>query len=397
MVQPLRIALLTYSTKPRGGVIHTMELAEALQTLGHEVCIFALDKDGSGFCRPVACKYELVPTQAALPSTDKLVQQRIQEYVDYFSQHDLPYDIFHAQDCISANALVMLRDRQQIPHIIRTVHHIDDYNSPYLQECQTRSILAPDLCLCVSQYWQQEVKRQYNIDAGLILNGVDTKRFSPQRDGSEIQLQQRLGLNGSPIYLTIGGIEPRKNSIRLLQAFAQVLKQHPQAQLVIAGGMTLFDYEPYQKQFFAEAERMGVVVGQSLILPGVIPDIDMPGLYRSADAFVFPSVKEGWGLVVMEAIASHIPVITSNQPPFTEFLSPNSALLIDPYSPDAIASAMQSILQPDLANSLLQQSQSILSRYTWETSAQMHLYHYHQISLQASILGLYKQNPPAWA
>lgn len=353
-----------------------MQLAEALQVLGHEVCIFALDKDGTGFCRPIACQYELVPTHPALPSTDRLVQQRIQEYVDYFSQHELSYDIFHAQDCISANALVMLRDRQQIAPVIRTVHHIDDYNSPYLQECQTRSILAPDLCLCVSQYWQQEIKRQYNIDARLVLNGVDSKRFSPQPDGSETQLKQRLRLNGSPIYLTIGGIEPRKNSIRLLQAFAQVLKQHPQAQLVIAGGMTLFDYEPYQKQFFGEAERMGVAVGRSLILPGMIPDIELPALYRSADAFVFPSVKEGWGLVVMEAIASRVPVITSNQPPFTEFLSPKQALLIDPYSSDAIASAMQSIIRPQVADLLLQQSQFIPSRYTWETSAQMHLNYY---------------------
>ena len=379
MIQPLRIALLTYSTKPRGGVIHTMELAAALQALGHEVCIFALDKDGTGFCRPVACEYKLVPTQPALPSIDKLVQQRIQEYVDYFSQHDLSYDIFHAQDCISANALVMLRDPQQIPHVIRTVHHIDDYNSPYLQECQTRSILAPDLCLCVSQYWQQELKRQYNVDGGLVLNGVDTKRFSAKKDGSETELKQRLGLDGSPIYLTIGGIEPRKNSIRLLQAFAQVLKDYPQAQLVIAGGMTLFDYEPYQKQFFAAADSMGVAVGKSLILPGVIPDADLPALYHCADAFVFPSVKEGWGLVVMEAIASYIPVITSNQPPFTEFLSPDRAFLIDPYSPDAIAQAMQSIIQSKVADSLRKHSQSILSQYTWETSAQMHLYHYHQL------------------
>ena len=381
MIQPLRIALLTYSTKPRGGVIHTMELAAALQALGHEACIFALDKDGTGFCRPVACEYKLVPTQPALPSIDKLVQQRIQEYVDYFSQHDLFYDIFHAQDCISANALVMLRDRQQIPHVIRTVHHIDDYNSPYLQECQTRSILAPDLCLCVSQYWQQELKRQYNVDGGLVLNGVDTKRFSAKKDGSETELKQRLGLDGSPIYLTIGGIEPRKNSIRLLQAFAQVLKDYPQAQLVIAGGMTLFDYEPYQKQFFAAVDSMGVAVGKSLILPGVIPDAELPALYHCADAFVFPSVKEGWGLVVMEAIASHIPVITSNLPPFTEFLSPDRAFLIDPYSPDAIAQAMQSIIQSKVADSLRQHSQSILSQYTWETSAQMHLYHYDRLLL----------------
>ncbi|NEO88730.1 MAG: MSMEG_0565 family glycosyltransferase, partial [Spirulina sp. SIO3F2] len=53
----MRIALLTYSTKPRGGVIHTMELAEALHRLGQEVCIFALNKDGGQFCRPLQCDY----------------------------------------------------------------------------------------------------------------------------------------------------------------------------------------------------------------------------------------------------------------------------------------------------------------------------------------------------
>ena len=69
MNKALKIALLTYSTKPRGGVIHTMELAAALHRLGHEVCIFALDKDGQGFYRPVACEYRMIPTQPA-PADD---------------------------------------------------------------------------------------------------------------------------------------------------------------------------------------------------------------------------------------------------------------------------------------------------------------------------------------
>ncbi len=110
---------------------------------------------------------------------------------------------------------------------------------------------------------------------------------------------------------------------------------------------------------------MEVKIGHSLVLPGVIPDSELTALYRTADAFVFPSVKEGWGLVVLEAIASGLPVITSNQTPFTEFLSDTQALLVDPDSPEAIAQAMHSIVQPDLFHSLVQQSQSVLSRYTW--------------------------------
>jgi glycosyltransferase involved in cell wall biosynthesis len=111
----------------------------------------------------------------------------------------------------------------------------------------------------------------------------------------------------------------------------------------------------------------------------VIPDSELPALYRIADAFVFPSVKEGWGLVVLEAIASGLPVITSNQPPFIEFLSESQALLVNPNLPDAIAQAMRSIVHPNHSISLVQQSQSVLARYTWEASAKMHLHHYQQL------------------
>lgn len=370
----MRIALLTYSTKPRGGVIHTIELAEALHRAGRSVCIFALDKDGGQFCRPIACDYRLVPTRPAGESIDRLVKQRIQEYIDYFTRNRELYDIYHAQDCISANALIELRARgYPIPRIIRTVHHIDDYSSPYLQECQEKSIVLSDRCFCVSRYWREELKRLYNVDAPLVFNGVDSKRYSPEKDGTETELKQRLGITGSPIFLTVGGVEPRKNSIRLLQAFARVREFFPESRLIIAGGMTLFDYSDYQAEFFAEVDRWKIQLGQELILPGVIDDRDLPALYRCADSFVFPSVKEGWGLVVMEAIAAGLPVITGDRPPFTEFLTAEQAFLVDVEDPEAIALAMRKSLDPEIRSSLLRNARSIPADYTWENSARAHL------------------------
>ena len=161
----LRIALLTYSTKPRGSVIHTLELADALQSLDREVCIFALDKDGLGFDRHLSCDFQPVPARTAPSNIDLLIQQRIQEFVDYLSSSQLNYDTYHAQDCISANALAILRLRGLIPHFIRTVHHIEDYNSPYLQACQDRSIREAELCLCVSDSWQKQLYEHYQIHA----------------------------------------------------------------------------------------------------------------------------------------------------------------------------------------------------------------------------------------
>ncbi len=381
----MKIALLTYATKPRGSVIHTLELAEALTALGHTVGIYALDKDGQGFGRTLHSAVHLIAAQPAPPNIDDLIQQRIQEFVDRLAVEATRYDIYHAQDCIGANALLHLRGIGKIPHFVRTVHHIEDYESPYLQQCQDKSIRQPNLRLCVSDRWQQALHTDYGITAPKVLNGVDANRFSSQPSGQEAALKQRYGLTGHPIYLTVGGIEPRKNSIRLLQAFAQVQGQYPQAQLVIAGGATLFDYQPYREQFFRQAEALNILTGQGLILPGVIPAADLPVLYRCADAFCFPSVKEGWGLVVLEAISAGLPVITADQPPFIEFLSSGQALLVDPMDGAAIAQAMVAVMNPAVALPLRQRSRTILPQYTWQRSAQRHLQHYGQLLGQTAL------------
>lgn len=382
-----RIALLTYSTKPRGSVIHTLEMAEALCDLGHFVCVYALDKDGSGFQRSLRCDTKLIPAAPVTGGIDALIQQRIQEFVDYIKKdlsHNQSYDFYHAQDCISANALLSLRQQETLSHFFRTVHHIDEFNSPYLRECQERSIQEPDLCFCVSNLWKIELQKRYKIDAPRVFNGVNSQRFVEVSEAAIASLRQHLVLFGSPVYLTIGGIEPRKNSIRLLQAFADVLIDYPSAQLVIAGGATLFDYQSYRDDFFAQVETLNIKIGESLILPGVISDADLPALYHSADAFVFPSVKEGWGLVLLEAIAAGLPILTTNQLPFTEFLNDTQAILVDPNFPTAIAQGIRQMIQPETARSLIHHSQYILPHYTWEKSAQKHVDEYQKFLINYS-------------
>jgi glycosyltransferase-like protein len=230
----------------------------------------------------------------------------------------------------------------------------------------------------VSRYWQRILQEQYALAAPLITNGVNLQRFSATTTGHEAGLKQRYHLTGSPIYLTVGGIEPRKNSIRLLQAFAEILAVYPDAQLVIAGGATLFDYQTYRAQFWQMADQINLALGRSLILPGVIPAADLPALYRCADVFCFPSLIEGWGLVVLEAIASGLPIITSRQPPFTEFLGPDQAAWVDPESIASIRQAMQGILDPDYRRSLITHSQRVLLNFSWLQTARRHLELYQQ-------------------
>ncbi len=372
----LKIALLTYSTKPRGSVIHTLELAEALARLGHEPCVFALDKDGKGFHRPVSFKAFAVPASACKGDTDALIRQRIGEFVHFFEQHTENYDVYHAQDCLSANALAVLKENGRLSQFVRTVHHIEDFKSPYLRACQDKSIYQSDRCLCVSQLWQQVLEQDYGVKAHRVINGV-SQRFSAQPNGRETALAEAYGIYGDPVYLTVGGIEPRKNSINLLKAFYKVWQQRPSAQLVISGGATLFDYQDYRQDFMALVEAYGMK--DALVLTGVVPDEDLPVLYRLADAFVFPSVQEGWGLVVLEAIASELPVLASNIAPFTEFLSPLSAVLVDPNSVETIASGMIQITDAQTARDLISHGSQLIDRYSWEASAKLHLDLYEQI------------------
>lgn len=173
-------------------MVHTLELAEALQNLGHSVCIYALSKDGTGFERDVSCHVCLVPAAPAPTDIDALIHQRIQEFVEFLSRRPLEHDIFHAQDCLRANALVELRQQRRISHLIRTVHHIEDYRSPYLQHCQERSIQAADLCLCVSDRWQRELQEYYNIYAPRVVNGVNLSFFFRKSK----TLTQRYGSSG---------------------------------------------------------------------------------------------------------------------------------------------------------------------------------------------------------
>ncbi len=372
----MQIALFTYSTKPRGSVIHSIELATALHKEGHSVCVYALDKDGLGFDRPLPCAHQPIPVETASPEIDQLIRQRIDDFVTFLDGHLQKYyhAIFHAQDCISANALAILRQQGRIPHFVRTVHHIEDYRSIYLQQCQEQSIYQPDLCLCVSSYWQQQLAHRYRIHAPRVINGVDLERFSSKASPQDSFLKQRLQISGTPVFLTVGGIEPRKNTLQLVKAFAAVRNLMPQAQLIIAGGATLFDYQEYREQFFQMTKALDLE--QAIILPGVISDQDLPSLYRCADTFVFPSLKEGWGLVVLEALASGLPTIVSDQAPFTEFLTSEQTLFVAPEDFNAIAQAMLKSIQPQITQSLIYNSRSVPQLYSWKASAIMHLNHY---------------------
>ncbi|MDJ0002564.1 MSMEG_0565 family glycosyltransferase [Rhodococcus fascians] len=297
----MKIALLTYSSKPRGGVVHTLALAEALARAGQDVSVWSLGRGGdSEFFRKVdpAVTVRMVPFSHR---ENESVGERILRSIGVLRQAFTPdeYDIVHAQDCISANA---------VGRCIRTIHHLDEFTTPELAACHERAITAPYARICVSTAVADDVRRGWGFDPVVIPNGVDAGRFSAAAESGRSHWSGKFGR----YVLAVGGIEPRKGSLDLLDAFAGLSDRH--VQLVFAGGETLFDYRDYRSEF----NRRAVELGIEPVILGTVDDDELPHLVAQAAVLPFFSTKEGFGLAAMEALAASTPVVARDLPVLRE-------------------------------------------------------------------------------
>lgn len=382
----MRTLLLTHSVNPRGGVVHTLELAEALHAAGHDVTVMAPTAPGEQFFRPMACRVELARVDRPAHDVVDMVETRIAAQVAHLSAllaRGESFDVFHAQDSLSGNALATLRQRGLIPGFIRTVHHLDHFDDARLAAWQWRAFTQADRVLCVSQFWCDALRRDHGIAAALVHNGVNLARYSPAPHAGDAAVAQRFGLRpGAPVVLAIGGIEARKNSLRLLQAFVRFRAQQPAAQLVIAGGASLLDHDAYARAFHEVLAATGLT-RQAVVVTGPVDDAAMPALYRLADALAMPSLREGFGLAALEALACGTPVVASKIAPFTEHLTDADVCWADPFDIDSIASALaRATAQPAFG------VPAVCRRFDWATSANRHaqLYLQHTTSLAAPCL-----------
>lgn len=374
MRRPLRVAILAHSTNPRGGVVHALALGDALCRLGHRATVHAPDPSATGFFRDTLCQTVCLPATAAGGNVTAMVEKRIGDYVAHFERaQNRQFDVWHAEDGISGNALATLKERGLIAAFARTVHHVDDFADERLGTLQRRAITRADHLFVVSYLWQQWIGRELGRDACHVGNGVDTARFSPVPDATDAELRARLELPpDAPVFLAIGGVEERKNTIRLLEAFCVLRSEHPSCRLVIAGGASLLDHDAYKGRFARALAASGLPDGV-LVQTGPWPQALLPALYRAATALAFPSIKEGFGLVVLEAMASGVPVITSCIEPFTEYLSADDVLWCDPHDMASIAAAMAASLDRKRQDRLVSRGHEIAARHDWASVARAHL------------------------
>ncbi|MGA2409983.1 MAG: glycosyltransferase family 1 protein [Candidatus Binataceae bacterium] len=230
--------------------------------------------------------------------------------------------------------------RWLIPRLVCSVHHI----------------------ITVSEFSRQrliEVARVREDHLSVVPNGVNSRFFSSSYEEAErVRLNMRIP---SPSYLLgVGSFEPRKNLNRLLQAWREASEHLPSdVWLVLAGRRGL-------SHVFRDA---GFAIPARTYLAGFVPDSDLPGLYRGALAFVYPSLYEGFGLPVLEAMAAGNAVITSNNTAMPEIVE-GAGLMVDPYDVGAIGDAIIRIVEdPALRINLRSRAPLRARNYSWSRSA----------------------------
>lgn len=356
----VRVALLTYSTKPRGGVVHTLNLAEALAASGVDVTVWSLARAGDrGFFRAVDAGVTV--RLVDFPERpDETVTDRIVRSIALMREAFTPdaYDIVHAQDCISANA---------VDTCIRTIHHLDEFTTPVLAECHEKAIVEPYARICVSAAVAAEVTEGWGFRPTVIVNGVRAQRFidaasdQPHARTRRADWQRRLGR----YVLAVGGIEPRKGTIDLIDAYHVLRQRLPDVRLVIAGGETLFDYRDYRAAFEARCAEFDV----SPVILGAVSDDDLPSLVAASAAFAFPSTKEGFGLAAMEALAAGRPVVTRELPVLREVFGDAVAYAS---TPEQFAEALADAVRHGGND----RGRALAASLTWEAAAKSHVEFY---------------------
>lgn len=392
------IGIFTYSTKPRGSVVHATHLAEALLRRGHDVTLYALSKAGDTLYRDVACPVRYLSAAKAPTQPDALIRQRVSEVAAGLSALAPRHDVYHAEDCLVASGLLAKRAELKLKPLVRTLHHLEHFVSPYLRDCQRRSILEADAVACVSRVSQRDVQLELGRACPIIGNGVDVERFAADQQLAE-QTRARFGLTSNErVVLSVGGVEPRKNSFCALEAMVPVLRARPDVRWLIAGGDSIWEHDAYRAAFRDRLSKLELALRARIVELGPVAERELTGLYGISQILLCPSLQEGFGLCVLEALAAGSAVVVSAAEPFTEYLTPAVASFVEPASPASIAEGVAGLLDDDARRGQLARAGQEHARgFAWREIAAEHERLYARTLFRASRRWIVPHEEPAHA
>jgi len=270
-----------------------------------------------------------------------------------------------------------------LPGII-TLHDLSHLHYPqlhpnervaYLRRQLPRSLHNASHIIVDAQSTRQELIEIFDLPGehiSVIPLGVDPSFHSANAEAASSTLE-RFGLRPKHYLLSVGTLEPRKNIERTLQAYAALPEYlRRDFPLVLSGGKGWKD-----EAILARVKQ--IKLPGRVVLTGYVAHQELLALYASCAVFVYPSLYEGFGLPILEAMAAGAPVITANTSAMPE-VAGDAALLIDPMSADAIAAAMQRLLEDrELAAALSAHGRERARGFTWARTAQETLKVYRRV------------------
>ncbi len=275
--------------------------------------LVALGDPAVGLFRPTDVPHTVLPGPTKAGST---LEQRVFAAIDTLAgglaELAGRFDLLHAQDCIAARAAARVRDAGAPVTVVRTVHHVDDFTTQALIDCQRQAIVEPDRVLVVSEQWRGILRDEYGRAAEVVPNGVDLDRFPapPARVRDELRARsaqglaltglarrdRRLaGLAGSCSSPSAGWSRARAActpSARWPGCGATGSTRCSRWSAATRSRTTPRTGTPRS----ALLPELGLTLGEDVVLLGTVSERELAGWYHAADALCFPSVKEGWGL-----------------------------------------------------------------------------------------------------
>lgn len=249
---------------------------------------------------------------------------------------------------------------------LRFPEHTEPRNGKYLRAQVPRSARESDHVVTISESSKREIVAAFSIPESKVTvayPGIDQREFRPASEPEIERVRRRYDL--PPRYLLhVGTLEPRKNLDTLLAARRALPEELRAAYpLVLVGGQGWLD-----AGVVAEVRRLAAA-GQA-VATGYVPDSDLSAILSGAAAFVFPSLYEGWGMPVVEAMACGVPVVTSGRSSLPEAAG-DSALMVDPRDTAALAQAIARVLEDrDLRATMIEKGFRHAGRFSWRHSAE---------------------------
>ena len=353
-----------------GAGVYTVQLVRALAQIAteHEFVVFARD----GLFDDLQGKLEIVPTrgkhpalrlaweQAALP----LLLRRHQIDLIHSPHHHAPILVGPGiRRVVTFNDVTFLLLPERYPRIRR-----------YYMAAVTRAAArVVDAVITPSEAVTNDVVNELSLRPEKITTIPDAAgpQYAPSADADVARVRSEYHLSG-PYILSVGSQEPGKNRTRLIQAFQRIHGRQAGVQLVVVG-------QPAWNHAHDQQLVRELKLQQYVRFLGYVPDGDLPALYTGAMFSVFPSLYEGFGLPVLESMASGTPVLTSSVGATAE-VAGDAAVLVDPYDVDAIADAIARLLdEEELRVRLRTLGLERAGQFSWARTAQQTLAVYERL------------------